>query len=145
MHMHTHTHTHTHITHTHTHTHTQHTHTHTHRGQNNPAGEFFMEITIQCQISILQGEGAWHKVNKHLFQLIQKYSNFTSIIFPEKTSTKNKFWGYTDMIIRFMDLKIEWQKTVLIFVNYFSLLTWSIFSKKKSTLNDFQNAKNVCS
>ena len=49
------------------------------------------------------------------------------------------------MIIRFMDLKIEWQKTVLIFANYFSLLTWNIFSKKKSTLNDFQNAKNVCS
>ena len=49
------------------------------------------------------------------------------------------------MIIRFMGmgLKVEWQKTVLIFANHFSPLTWSIFSKKNSTLHDFKNVKNV--
>ena len=54
--------------------------------------------------------GGWYKLNKHLFQLIQKNPNFASIIFPKKASTKNKVWGYTDMIIRFMgmDLKVEW-------------------------------------
>ena len=76
-----------------------------------------------------------------MFQLIQKNPNFASIIFPEKTSTKNKVWDYTDMIIGFMGWKVEWQKTVLIFANYFSPLTWNILSKKSSTLNDFKNAK----
>ena len=87
-----------------------------------------MEIPMQCQISILQGEeggGGGYKSNKHLFQLTQKNPNFPTIIFPKKTSTKNKISGYTDMIIRFMGmgLKVEWQKTVLIFANYFSPLT----------------------
>ena len=73
---------------------------------------------------ITGGGGGWYKVNKHLFQLIKKIPNFASIIFPEKASTKNKVSGYTDMMIRFMGmgLKVEWQKTVLIFANYFSPL-----------------------